>query len=241
MAHIAIMHPYLFPYLGYYQLVYHVSEFILFDDVNFIKRGYINRNSILCDGDARRFTLPVHNASQNRLIRDHYFLDDSNDVLRLIDQSYRNAPNFHRVYPIIYNVFNDENRSVVHVATQSIRCVFDYLDLQKRFSLSSNVMQSPSAKGEQKIIEICVAKDARRYTNAIGGMELYRAEAFRERGIVLEFIQMNNIDYPQLSKKFVPNLSIIDILMHCSKEQIASFLSAYTIQSADSTSNLKTA
>jgi hypothetical protein len=223
------MQPYLFPYVGYYQLAYHVSEFIFFDDVHFIKKGYINRNSILVDGGARRFTLPVHDASQNRLIKDHAFLDGSREIEDLIERAYRHAPYFSQVFPVVRDVLTDPDRSVVHVTARSIRSVFDYLGLPKHFSLSSEIEKSPSAKGESKIIEICIAKGARQYTNAAGGKELYQAAAFSKCGIELQFIRMKEITYSQLSPAFVPNLSIIDVLMHCSKENVIRLLSEYCV------------
>jgi hypothetical protein len=232
VTNIAVMQPYLFPYLGYYQLVHHVSEFVFFDDVNFIKRGYVVRNHILCDGASRRFTLPVHRASQNRLIKDHIFLDDASRVTNLIEHAYRRAPHFSTVYPLICTVLNDPNRSVANITACSIRCVFAYLGLEKRFSFSSNISKSQLAKGEQKIIEICIAKRARQYTNAIGGKELYHADTFASRGIALQFIRMNDIYYSQLSPCYVPNLSIIDILMNCPKEQVRNLLDAYSIEMA---------
>lgn len=233
MTHIAVMQPYLFPYLGYYQMAYHVSEFVFFDDVHFIKKGYINRNNILLDDKAHRFSLPVQDASQNCLIKDHMFLDGG-DVKYLIERAYGKAPYFSEVFPLVRDVLTDPDRSVVHVTARSIRIVFDYLGLPKRFSLSSEIGKSPLAKGESKIIEICIAKGARRYTNAVGGKDLYDAAAFNNRGIELEFICMKEIVYSQLSPVFVPNLSIIDVLMHCSKDEVIWLLSQYGIEGPES-------
>jgi WbqC-like protein family len=232
VTHIAVMQPYLFPYLGYYQLVHHVSEFIFFDDVNFIKKGYIHRNAVLLDGEARLFSLPVDHASQNRLIMEHVFLDRSGEVENLIAQAYRTAPNFSRVFPLMCDVLRQPDRSVVNVTARSITAVFDYLGLKKRFSFSSRVPKSPSARGQQKIIEICLAKAANRYTNAIGGKPLYEPAQFDRHGIVLEFIRMHPVTYRQAAKTFVPNLSIIDVLMHCSKEETKGLLGQYVIESA---------
>jgi WbqC-like protein family len=232
VTHIAVMQPYLFPYLGYYQLVYHVSEFVFFDDVHFIKRGYIHRNNILMDGEARLFSLPVDHASQNRLIKDHVFLDRSSEVESLIEHTYRNAPNFSHIYPLVREVLRDPDRSVVNVTSRSIMAVFDYLGLKKCFSLSSEVEKSASARGQQKIIDICLAKGAHRYTNAIGGKQLYEPAVFAGRGIALEFIRMHSVTYQQSAKTFVPNLSMIDILMHCCKEEVVGLLEEYSVEGA---------
>jgi hypothetical protein len=233
VTHIAVMQPYLFPYLGYYQLVHHVSEFVFFDDVNFIKKGFIHRNNILLGDEARMFSLPVGQASQNRLIMQHVFLDRSCEVEDLIAHAYRKAPHFSQVYPLVCDVLRHPDRSVVNLTARSIRAVFDYLGLHKCFSFSSHVPKSTSARGQQKIIEVCLAKAAHRYTNAIGGKQLYEPATFGAHGIVLEFIRMNSVAYRQAAKTFVPNLSMIDILMHCCKQEVIALLGEYVVERAE--------
>ena len=232
MAHIAVMQPYLFPYLGYYQLAYHVEEFVFFDDVNYIKKGYINRNNILLDGVAHRFTLPVLSASQNRLIKEHEFVADLKDAVDLIRRAYRKAPHFDAVFPLICGVLEGRDRTVSVLAARSIISVFDYLCLAKRFSFSSSIEKASEAKGVEKIIEICRSRGANRYTNAIGGKELYCGSDFANKGIELEFIRMFSVKYDQAQKEFVPYLSMIDVLMHCSKNRVRELLSSYEAQTS---------
>jgi len=227
------MQPYLFPYLGYYQLVHHVDEFVLFDDVNFIKKGYINRNNIVLDGAAHRFTLPVLAVSQNRRINDHLFTDSSEELVSLIDRAYRKSAFFDDAFPVIADTLNSGDRNVAVLAGQSIKNVFSYLGVDKKFSWSSAVQKSPDAKGEQKILEICQEKRAERYTNAIGGKDLYNSAAFAAKGIELEFIKMRPVEYSQGRPEFIPNLSMIDVLMNCSKDHIKDLLGHYDIEKVD--------
>lgn len=232
MTSAAVMQPYLFPYLGYYQLANSVDEFVFFDDVNFIKRGFINRNSMLRQSEAMRFTLPVQKASQNRLIKDHYFTEDSSGVLSQLREAYAEAPQFSAVFPVVQSVLNDADRSVVNITTNSVESIFEYLGLSKRFSLSSGIAKSDTSRGQDKIIEICVAKDASVYVNAIGGKDLYDPEAFSSRGIELKFIRMLDKPYAQPVRPFVPNLSIIDALMNCTKAEVVELLRAYELEGA---------
>ena len=228
MKHIAIMQPYLFPYLGYYQLVRHVEQFVFLDDVNYIKKGYINRNSILLADAAYRFTLPVKNVSQNRYIRDHWYLS-AGHVLKVLEYAYKKAPYFADVYPLVCTVLEATERRVSILAARSVESVFEYLEISKSFCFSSTIAIDEGAKGQEKILALCSSLGATKYTNAIGGRELYQNAAFEQRQIVLEFIKMLRVTYQQAVDTFVPNLSVLDVLMWCSKEQVRELLDQYTI------------
>jgi hypothetical protein len=105
---IAIMQPYLFPYIGYWQLINMVDEFILLDDVSFITRGYINRNSILLNGKDYLFSIPSNKPSQNKLIKDtqlKFFDKDKINFLKTINMAYKKAPYFHNAYPVIEKMY----------------------------------------------------------------------------------------------------------------------------------------
>lgn len=91
----AIMQPYFFPYLGYFQMFNAVDKFVLLDDVNFIMRGYINRNSILLNGKAHKFSIPLEKPSQNKLINEtklNFSLKDKENFLKTIQLAYKKAP-----------------------------------------------------------------------------------------------------------------------------------------------------
>lgn len=229
MQHIAVMQPYLFPYLGYYQLVRHVEQFVFFDNVNYIKKGYINRNAILLDGAAHRFTLPVKNASQNRTINDHWFVDEADEIQKLIVRAYDKAPQFNAVYPWVRDVLASPDRKVSSLAALSVQRTFEYLEIPKHFLFSSDIAIDEHAKGQQKILAVCTNLGATRYTNAIGGQDLYDAAAFTARGIALEFIKMNPVTYRQSGTSFTANLSMLDLLMWCSADEVRTHLDAYSI------------
>lgn len=227
--HIAIMQPYLFPYLGYYQLVKRVNTFVFLDDVNFIKRGYINRNFIRLNNKPYRFTMPIMYASQNRSINKHYFLDDQKRMIDLISNCYKKAPNFSQVMPIIADVLVQTDHNVAELAARSIEEVFNYLGLNRHFLFSSEIPKNNKLHSQDRIIEICKILGAQRYTNAIGGLNLYNREEFKLAGIELEFIRMDNLIYEASGYPFIPNLSIIDVLMICSTNEIHGLLENYDV------------
>ncbi|MBG0757072.1 WbqC family protein [Vibrio cidicii] len=225
----AVMQPYLFPYLGYYQLVYAVDKFVFYDDVNFIKRGYINRNNILVNGAAQRFTIPVPGATQNKKINTFEFSMDVMKTLKTIQQAYNKAPYFQPVYEIIKEVLTSNNRSVTYICKLSIEKVFDYLNLDKDYFVSSQLDYNRDLTAADKLISISKRLECTEYINSPGGIDLYQKEYFKEQEIELSFINMIAGEYFQSNHDFVPYLSMIDVLMWNSKEQVKQLLEQYEL------------
>jgi hypothetical protein len=226
---VGVMQPYLFPYLGYYQLVFHCDKFVFYDDVNYITRGYINRNNILSNGKASRFTLPVLKASQNSKINSLYFSNDVKKILSSIKHSYSKAPFFNDVFPIIEEVILSTNKNVASITSLSIISVFNYLEIEKDFVFSSKLSYFKSDSAAENLISICKEFESVSYCNSIGGQSLYSKENFLKEGIELSFIQMKPISYIQGKNEFVSHLSIIDVLMWNSKEEVINLLSKYKL------------
>lgn len=224
----AVMQPYLFPYIGYYQLVNLADVFVVYDDVNFIKRGYINRNSILMNGQIKRFSMSVHGASQNILIKDLNYCSPGN-ILKTIQQNYVNAPYYEEVIDFISNVFTSENRSIARLNKLSISKVFDYLGMKKKIVFASELDYDRTSERAARLIALTKIYGCEHYINSPGGKELYQKEYFDYHGIKLSFIETRITPYKQLTKEFVPYLSMIDILMNCSKNEITKMLSNYEL------------
>lgn len=225
------MQPYFFPYLGYFQLVGSVQHFVFLDDVAFITRGFIHRNRILLNGAPHRFTLPVSDLSQNRAINEHRFVGDYTAFLAKLRHAYARAPHFREVQDLIARVCSAPERNVAVKAADSVRAVFDYLDLPLSWSYASE--QPPAGLGgQQRILDLCRYFGAERYHNASGGRDLYEAAAFAEQGVELRFVQPRLRQYPQSGAGFVPGLSIIDVLMHNPVEVVRSMLADYDLSPA---------
>ncbi|WP_421921684.1 WbqC family protein [Marinobacter salarius] len=226
---VAVMQPYLFPYIGYFQLISASDLFLLFDDVAFIKRGYINRNTILLDGQPFRFTVPVPGASQNKMIEELSYSDDVQKVLKSISQSYSKSPYFNEVYPIIESVLCQEDRSIASLCLESYQRIFSYLGYKKRFVKTSALDYCRNQTAEDRIIDLCKKYDATSYINPIGGVDLYSIDHFKNAGLDLRFLKPELVEYSQPTTKFVPGLSIIDVLMNCSQTEVNSLLSQYEL------------
>lgn len=227
--HIAIMQPYLFPYLGYYQLVHHVETLVFLDDVNFIKKGFIHRNFIRINGQPHRFTFPVTHPSQNRYINEHFFADDGKKIINLIANAYRKAPYFSQVMPLVSDILGQTDHNVARLTARSISSVFEYLGLERCFLFSSEIPKDNSLKSQDRIIDICKTLGSRRYTNLTGGINLYSREAFKTANINLEFIKIGNVIYQAPAYPYISGLSIIDTLMICSSNEIIKLLGNYYV------------
>lgn len=225
------MQPYLFPYLGYYQLASCVNEFVFYDDVSFIKQGYINRNSILGDRAPLRVTFPVLDASSNRLIKDHAFSRDFSKQIKTIEQTYSKAPFFNDFFPRILSVLESPDRDVTKICRDSIKVVMDYLGVAFSHHLSSAMPYDRGSDRAERLVNICKYLGGDVYINTMGGSSLYTHQFFSSRGIELFFIGMKEIQYRQRreSDSFIPNLSIVDIAMWCAPEEVESMLLKYQL------------
>lgn len=225
-----IMQPYLFPYIGYWQLINAVDEFVVFDDVNYIKKGWINRNNILFNKQKKMITLPVEKSSQNKLINELYIVESKkNEFLGLISNAYSKAPFFETVFPLLSEIIAYKENNLSLYITNSIKMICKYIDIQTSFSVSSEIEKDNKLKGEEKIIEICKKKDSTHYINLIGGQNLYKNENFIENNIELKFIKSFDVKYKQFNNEFEPNLSIIDIMMFNSSDEIKELLNKYEL------------
>jgi hypothetical protein len=229
---LGIMQPYVFPYIGYFQLINAVDKFVIYDDVNFINKGWINRNNILIGGKANLFTIPLKGASQNLLINE-ILIDNlesfSKKFLKTIEQSYRKAPFYQSAITVIEDILNANLENIAEFTTKSITSTCDYLGIKTVIIPSSDIYQNQDLKAQDRILDICKQESATNYINPIGGVELYDKDLFAQNKIQLNFIKAKRIEYPQFKHEFVPFLSIIDLMMFCSIEQIHWFLSEFEL------------
>lgn len=230
---IAIMQPYFFPYIGYFQLMSAVDKFVVYDDVNYINRGWINRNNILINGASTLIRVPLSGASQNKLIHEVEILNQEKwkrNLLRTIEQNYKKAPFFSVVYELIQTQINKDHAYIANFNVESTQAVCTYLAINTQIIPSSSRYQNKHLSGQNRILDICKKENADHYINLIGGLKLYDIDLFKENKIKLNFIQTSSVSYPQFANTFVPFLSIIDILMFCEPEYIKTkLLEAYKL------------
>lgn len=224
--------PYFMPYIGYWQLINAVDVFIISDDYNYINGGWINRNRILEKGSPRYFNIEICHASSNKKINELSVsaeIFNKDKKLMQLRNVYRRAPYFKEGYTLLQEIFDYKEYNLADFLENSIKKICYYLEIQTKFVKSSSIPHNCELKKEYKIFDQCKYVGADIYINAIGGQRMYSFDQFRQQGIRLGFIKTNDIKYKQLWYEFVPNLSIIDVIMFNSKAEIKKMLQQYTI------------
>lgn len=249
------MQPYFFPYLGFYQGVHAVDKYILYDNLAYIKEGWMNKNRFLVvNGEPTYFIAEVKKKSSFRKISDIELVDNNwwrKKIMKSIFYNYKKSPFFDEIYPIVERVVNAKVGFLTELNSRSIIEVCNYLEikaeittdtskyLQLEDKLANDELEISSRfpsirlnnpeKKVIRVIEICRAEGAEIFINAIGGRKLYDKEEFERHNIKLFFVQTNQYSYQQSTEKFYSHLSIIDVLMNCGKDGTKKLLNEYTL------------
>ncbi|MDP1734001.1 MAG: WbqC family protein [Sulfuritalea sp.] len=231
MKRIAIMQPYFFPYIGYFQLIQAVDQFVVYDNIKYTKKGWINRNRLLKEGEAALFSLPLKADSDFRDIRERELATDfsPDKFLDRIRGAYRRAPCFVETFPLIEQVVRHKDRNLFGFIHHSITATCSYLGIGTQIRISSTIDVDHGLKSQDKVLALCQAVGADTYINSIGGTDLYDQKDFAARGIELSFLQPRPIEYLQFGGEFVPWLSIIDVMMFNPKATVVAMLDRYDL------------
>jgi hypothetical protein len=203
------------------------DKFIIYDNVEFSK-GWINRNRILVNGQDSFITVPLKRGSDYLMIKDRDLADswnsDRKKILNRIRESYRRAPFFDHNYSFVEDVFNFPSTNLFEFLHNSIVKTNEHLNIGTTIEVSSDVPIDHDLRSEQKVIALCKACGASHYINPIGGVSLYLKENFQKHNIELSFLKPEGVTYKQFNNEFIPWLSIIDVMMFNSTEDIKTFL-----------------
>lgn len=223
MTTVAVMQPYFFPYIGYFQLIDAADVFVHFDDVQYIDRGWSNRNRILNSGKAQLLTYPVKNASRDLPYKEREYRaadKDQADLIRAIEYAYVKAPQFGSVMPLLEGIVGFTESNVAAFNANLIQTVCAYLGIPTQLVFSSSLGVAPALRAQAKIIETCRRLGADRYVNASGGVALYDREAFAQVGMELAFIAPELQPYRQFKNEPIVGLSVIDVIMFNSVDEV---------------------
>jgi hypothetical protein len=229
---VSIMQPYFLPYIGYFQLIAASDVFVIYDDVQYMKGGWINRNRILLNDAPHWLTLPVERTEVETPINlKRYQLDAAGreKARRLLAAAYAKAPQAAATLPLLDEVLGGEDLNVARFNERGLRAVCRRLGIGTEIVTSSAMARDRTLGGQAAVIDIASRLGARRYLNAAGGTGLYQAAAFAEQGLELGFIRPRPAPYRQFREPHVPNLSIADVLMFCEDAELQALLAAYDI------------
>jgi hypothetical protein len=233
MKTVGIMQPYLFPYTGYFQLIRACDVFVWLDDVQYIKRGWINTNRILLGGAAHDFVFSVRHAAQELSINQRSYSEDfpreAAKFLKTLHMAYHKAPGYEPVRELIVRLLSTDERNVAEVNIDALEAVCGYTEIAPAFHRSSRIPGLSGLHGAERIMGIVKALEGTRYVNAIGGTTLYSFDRFGEEGIELKFLKRGDATYPQTGSTFIPNLSIVDLLMSVEPGSTGDLLADYRL------------
>lgn len=212
---LAIMQPYFLPYLGYFQLIGAVDRFVIYDQIKYTKKGWINRNRMLVNGSDSLFSLPLVKGSDSLDVVEREIAPDfvADKLLAQFAGAYHRAPHFEQTFELLKEVVGFPERNLFHYIHHSVVSICRHLGIETEIVVSSTLPFDNGLKGQDKVLAICKAAGAAAYVNPIGGTELYETGVFADHGLQLRFIKSRHIEYPQLGATFVPWLSIVDVLM----------------------------
>ena len=228
---LAIMQPYFLPYIGYFQLLASVDQFIVYDNIKYTKKGWINRNRMLLNGTDAMFSLPLKKGSDSLDVVERELAAefDRSKLLNQFKGAYSRAPHFELTYPVLEQIVRHEDANLFSYIHNSIVRLSEYLGIKTKIRISSEIVIDHELKSQDKVLALCKAIGADTYINTIGGVELYAKDDFRIQGIDLQFIKARPFEYAQFGAPFVPWLSIIDVLMFNDREQCARLLEEYDL------------
>ena len=219
---LAIMQPYFLPYIGYFQLIAAVDQFIVYDNIKYTKKGWINRNRLLQNGTDTVFSIPLSKDSDALDIRERQIAADfrRDKLLKQIAEAYRKAPHFTQTFAFIESIVGDQERALFDFLHHALIQTCTHLGISTEIRISSTLPIDHTLKGQAKVIALCAAVGANTYINPPGGVDLYARDAFLEKGIELAFIRPLPLKYVQFDAPFVPWLSIVDVMMFNSLDRI---------------------
>ena len=226
---LAVMQPYFFPYIGYWQLINAVDKFVIYDDVNFIKGGWINRNRILINKKEKMITLSLKKMSPNKLINEIEIHGKHEKLIKTIVQEYKKAPFYDDAMPVIKKILRNPETRLSSFLEFSIRIICNYIGIHSELIVSSKLDKNNALRSQEKILDICERLKADHYLNPIGGQSLYEKTAFEERGLKLSFVQPTSFIYNQRGNPFTNQLSIIDAMMFNSSTRIREEVNQYKL------------
>ncbi|GAA3099325.1 WbqC family protein [Rhizobium viscosum] len=225
---LGIMQPYFLPYIGYYQLIAAVDTFIIYDNIKYTKKGWINRNRFLRNNTDAVFSIPLKKASDSTFVVQRELADDFDRgaMLNQFKGAYRNAPYFRETWPLIEHIVQHPENNLFLYIKHSIAETCAHLGIETDIRVSSEIDVDHGLKAQDKVIALCRSVGADEYINAIGGLELYDKGEFRAHGVDLKFIKAKPFEYSQFGAPFVPWLSIVDVLMFNQRDAVRSCITS---------------
>lgn len=220
------MQPYFLPYIGYFQLIAAADCFVVYDNIKYTKKGWINRNRMLVNGSDAMFSLPLKKDSDalDVVARELAAEFAPESLPKQWRGAYAKAPYFAETFPLLERIAACPERNLFRFIHASILAVCAHLSITTPIHISSEIAINHDLRAEEKVLALCHAMGATEYINPIGGTELYDRETFAKCGVSLHFLRAKPLEYSQFGAAFVPWLSILDVLMFNGRDQVIAWV-----------------
>lgn len=243
---LGVMQPYFFPYIGYYQLIDHVDQWVVFDKTQYIRKGWVNRNRVLhpdVNKEWNYITVPVRKHDKSTpisLIEINNDLQWKKEIAGKLSHYKRVAPYYQAVLDLLDECFSQEAEllSDFLITCLSASCERLQIDFSPLVFSKMNLNIDDAKHAGQWALNIASALDAQEYVNPPGGYKIFDEAEFRAKSVNLRFLSSSISSYNQGKRPFVSGLSIIDVMMWNSADQIKEMLSRYSIMSLDDMESL---
>jgi hypothetical protein len=227
---LGIMQPYFFPYLGYFDLINCSEHWIVFDTVQYIRHGWVNRNRIHHPKTGDLYILvPLKNQHRDTVIKDVLIADDQNWKAKILGQFNhykKTAPYFKETYAFIEDCLSIPEPSLSRLNTLILQKTCARLGIRFTFEVFSE-MNLPIGKVDGPgdwALRISEALQAKEYVNPPGGVSLFDADKFKAANIKLTIRSIPAFAYPTRGYEYIPDLSILTVMAFNTPEQIKAFL-----------------
>jgi len=221
------MQPYFLPYIGYISLIKHTGQFILFDTVQFIRHGWIERNRVLKQDEGWQYIkVPlIKKSGRGTLIKDVKINNNENwqgKILAQIQHYKKKAPYYFKVVSLLDEIFSEKYEDIVSLNKASLEKILRYLEINKTLKVFSrmNLQTENVCAPDEWALNICKAiEGVDEYWNPPGGQDFFDKSKYDNNGIKLKFLNISLIQYNQSRNVFESGLSILDVMMFNSVDE----------------------
>jgi len=226
---IAIMQPYFFPYIAYFQLINEVDTFVFYNDVQFRKNSWFHRNRISPYSSEEEFIyiglkLKKHNSKSNI---NEITLDNGivwkKKFLKKLKFSYKFNSQLNSIYNYLEDILRNDVLTLSEFNIKTLKYVSNLLNIKDKVFINSNELGNSIYSGVERIVHTCKLLEADKYLNLIGGRDLYDKDYFSNNGIELKFLETKE------SPLFNSYYSILDLLLKNKKETAVNHLKEFSL------------
>lgn len=213
---IVIHQPDFIPYLGFFHKILHCDYYVIFDCVQFLRRGFHHRDKIKTPEGEQWLTISINKCPQNTLINDVYLSNKTNwrkNHINLISQNYNKSDYFDEIFPYIQKIYEFNTDKLGDFNINSLNILFELFNINKEIILASNL--KPKGNKNHLLIDIINKVNGNVYLSGIGAQNYFESAPFLNANIEIMWQNFKHPVYQQLYGKFIPNLSSIDLLFNC--------------------------